>query len=200
MESNTPKIPEMPQKQDVTVLTSVQIRAIEMLFLGQSTTYTAAKLGVDRKTLYTWRKNPHFRAELNRRRQEALEAVHQRLRSLSEKAVDVIEQHLDEGSLNAATALLKIVATLPKPDIETSPQTLLKRQSEESLWNYWHRQPFAEKRFGRYTMNNSMFTEFCDDIHTHELRRFGIEFESDVDDAMNALVGVPGLEKPQKLK
>lgn len=197
--AHSPKIPGNPQnkKADGEHLSAVQHRAIELLLAGQSSTATSAMIGIDRKTLYQWRKNPHFQAEFNRCQGEAMEASGQRLRLLSDTAISVIERHLEEGSLKAATALLKLVAAMAPPDTETNPQTLLKRQSEEALWAYWHRQPFAEKRFGRHSLNNAMFTEFCDEIHDHELRRFGIEFQSDVDGVMDALTGESSLKDRQ---
>ena len=183
-----PKSPEMPPiEPNAQALPPEQVQAVELLLLGESVTDTVRKLRIDRKTLYRWRQSPHFRAEFNRRQAEAMEARGQRLRSLSEKAIGVIERHLDEGSLKAATALLKLVAAMPPPDTEANPQTLLKRQSEETLWAYWHRQPFAEKRFGRHSLNNTMFTEFCDEVNEFIARRYGLEFGSEIDDIMTAM-------------
>lgn len=187
--AHSPKSPGTPQnkKADGEQLSALQHRAIELLLAGQSSTATSAMIGIDRKTLYQWRKNPHFQAEFNRCQGEALEASNQRLRRLSDKAISVIERHLEEGSLKAATALLKIVSAMAPPDTETNPQTILKRQSEEALWAYWHRQPFAEKQFGRYSLNNNSFTGFCDEIYDFEARRYGIAFESEVDEIMTAM-------------
>ena len=183
-----PKCPEMPRlEQSAQVLSPEQVQAVELLLIGESVTETVRKLRIDRKTLYRWRQSPHFRAEFNRRQAEAMEARGQRLRSLSEKAIGVIERHLDEGSLKAATALLKLVAAMPLPDTEANPQTLLQRQSEEILWAYWHRQPFAEKRYGRHSLNNTMFTEFCDEVNEFIARRYGLEFGSEVDDILNEM-------------
>lgn len=183
-----PKSPEMPQMEpSAQALPPEQLQAIDLMLLGESVTDTVRKLRIDRKTLYRWRQNPLFRAEFNRRQAESVEASSQRLRSLSEKAIGVIERHLDNGDLKAATALLKIVAAMPPPDTETNPQTLLKRQSEEALWAYWHRTPFAEKRFGRHSLHNDLFTGFCDDIHEHELRKYGLEFGSEVDESLTAM-------------
>ena len=129
----TPKIPETPQVFTLpdTGISAAQLRAIEMLLTGMPVTKIAQKLSIDRKTLYEWRKNPVFQAEYNRRMMEASEAMDQRLRRLSEKAIDVVEKHLDEGSLQAATALLKLAATMPKPKLEVDPQKILKRKVED---------------------------------------------------------------------
>ena len=184
-----PKSPSKPQQIELPhqALAPEKLRAIELLLLGESVTDTVRKLGIDRKTLYRWRKSPQFQAETNRRQKELMESTQQRLRRLSVKAVEVIEKHLDSGDLKAATALLKIVSAMAPPDTETNPQTLLKRQSEQALWAYWHRQPFAEKQFGHYSLNNNSFTGFCDEIYDFEARRYGIAYESEVDEIMTAM-------------
>lgn len=138
-------------------LPAEQYRAIELILLGNSMTQVSSKLGIDRKTLFLWRKGPVFIAELNRRRLEALEASDQRLRRLSEKAVSVIEKHLDEGSLQAATVLLKLVQGLPQPDKEIDPQRLLKHQAEEYAVQFWNESPFAEDEFSPMTYANPNF-------------------------------------------
>ena len=175
-------------------LSAEQHRAMELLLLGQSTTQVAAKLGVDRKTLYRWRRHPAFQADFNRRQIEMSESTDQRLRRLTEKAAAVIEKKLDEGNLLAATTLLKLVQGLPQTDKVVDPQRLLKRQAEEYAIQAWNNsQPFAERDFGSMTYENPNFKglaqdffealtlrykldpgeadDLCDEIHAREANR-----------------------------
>ena len=69
--ATTPKMPENAQVFAIpdTGITAAQFRAIEMLLAGVSVTKVAQKLGIARRTLFDWRKNPVFQAELNCQRQ-----------------------------------------------------------------------------------------------------------------------------------
>ena len=168
-------------------LTAAQYQCIELLLLGNSVTQVARKVGVDRRTIQRWRSgNPHFQAEYSRRMLEATECSEQRLRRLSEKAVSVIERHLDENSLQAATSLLKIVHSMPKPDPETNPQLILKRQTEKLLLDHWHSAPFAEKRYGYYTMENKSFIGLAQEVYDHQARKYSLE-EGPVDEIINKI-------------
>ena len=187
--ATTPKIPENPQVFSLpdTGISTSQFRAIEMLLTGMPVTKIAQKLDIDRKTLYEWRKNPVFQAEYNRRRMEASDAMDQRLRRLSEKAVDVVEKHLDEGSLQAATVLLKLAATMPKPKLSTNPQLILKKDIEQNVFEYFRQRPFEEKRLGPINANGPL-AESCADIYEHYAKKYGIQTASEFDiylDEMN---------------
>ena len=178
----TPKTPENPQIFTFpdTGISAAQLRAVEMLLTGMPVTKVAQKLGIDRKTLYDWRKNPVFQAEYNRRRLEASDAMDQRLRRLSEKAVDVVEKHLNEGNLQAATALLKLVATMPKPKLSTNPQLILKKDIEQNVYEYFRQRPFEEKRLGSISANGPL-AESCVDIYEFYAKKYGIQNASEFD-------------------
>ena len=185
----------VPKRRDVSqviefppnALTAAQYQCIELLLMGNSVTQVARKLGVDRRTIQRWRSgNPHFQAEYNRRMLEATECSEQRLRRLSEKAVSVIESHLDENNLAAATSLLKIVHSMPKPDAETNPQVILKRQTEKLLLEHWHSSPFAERQYGYYTMENKSFQGLAKELYDHQAQKFGVN-EGPVDEIINEI-------------
>ena len=180
--ATTPKIPENPQVFSLpdTGISTSQFRAIEMLLTGIPVTKVAQKLGIDRKTLYEWRKNPVFQAEYNRRRLEASDAMDQRLRRLSDKAVDVVEKHLNEGSLQAATALLKLVATMPKPKLSTNPQIILRNDIERNVFEYFRQRPFEEKRLGSISATGPL-AESCVDIYEFYAKKYGIQTTSEFD-------------------
>ena len=180
--ATTPKIPENPQIFTLpdTGISAAQLRSIEMLLTGMSVTQIAQKIGIDRKTLYEWRKNPVFQAEYNRRMMEASEAMDQRLRRLSDKAVDVVEKHLSEGSLQAATALLKLVAAMPKQKLSTNPQILLRNDVERNVLEYFRQRPFEEKRLGSICATGPL-AESCVDIYEFYTRKYGIQNTSEFD-------------------
>ena len=157
-------------------LSTEQHRAMELLLAGQSATQVATRLGLDRRTLYRWRHHPAFQAELNRRQLEMSEATDQRLRRLAEKAASVIEKKLDEGSLLAATTLLRLVQVLPPQDREIDPQRLLKRQAEEYALQAWNStQPFAERDFGSMTFDNPTFKGLARDFFDALARRYKLD-------------------------
>lgn len=190
------KADAVPQCRDVsqvvdfppTALTAAQYQCLELLFLGLSVTQAARKLGVDRRTIQRWRSgNPHFQSEYNRRILEATECSEQRLRRLSEKAVSVIERHLDENSLAAATSLLKIVHSMPKTtDTETNPHVILKRQTEKLLLDHWHASPFAERQYGYYTMENKSFLGLAKEVYVHQAKKYGLA-EGSLDEIVNEI-------------
>ena len=182
----------VPQCRDVsqvielppTALTAAQYQCLELLFIGLSVTQVARKLGVDRRTIQRWRSsNPHFQSAYNRRMLEATECSEQRLRRLSEKAISVIERHLDENSLAAATNLLKIVHSMPKTDTETNPQVILKRQTEKMMLSFWYsEQLFTKEQIGQ-AMESKTFSGLAKDVYAHLARKYGIE-EGPVDKIM----------------
>lgn len=118
---------------DTSALSPDQMRGIELLLAGKTVTDVANILGKDRKTIYRWRQNPYFSAELNRMQGELLEGTRSRLRGLAGKAIDVIDRHLDEGSLKAAVELMKAISfygQVPMPNTQTDPELIVKQQAE----------------------------------------------------------------------
>ena len=90
-------------------LTIEQLNAIDILITGKSDQAVADAIGVSRPTVTSWRLyDPHFQAELNRRRKEVWGASVDRMRALLPKAFDVLERALDEGSYRAALELIKL--------------------------------------------------------------------------------------------
>jgi len=74
-----------------------QENAIDLLLQGQSDREVAEAVGVSRQTVTEWRNgNAVFGAELNRRRQEVWGGQQERLRGLVAKAVDVLEEQLED--------------------------------------------------------------------------------------------------------
>jgi hypothetical protein len=100
--------PTNPDK--IRLLSQEQKNAIDYLLKGQSDKAVAEALDVDRQTVWDWRNNdPLFIAELNRQRVEHWSEARERLKSLANRALDVVEQQLNSSDPKAALAAAKYV-------------------------------------------------------------------------------------------
>lgn len=91
-------------------LAQEQMNAIEHLLQGQSDRAVAEAVGVSRQTVWDWRNNdPLFIAELNRQRVEMWKEVRERLRSLANRALDVVALQLGGEDPKTALAAAKYV-------------------------------------------------------------------------------------------
>ena len=91
-------------------LSQEQMNSIEHLLQGRSDRSVAEAVGVSRQTVWEWRNNdPLFIAELNRQRVELWSEARERLKSLANRALDVVENQLDSGDPKAALAAAKYV-------------------------------------------------------------------------------------------
>lgn len=112
-------------------LTPQKIKAIDLLVSGQSVVDTAEELGIAYETLSRWRNHDSvFIAAFNARRLYLWEANAERLRSLVNKAVRVIEAAFDSKNestrLKAADMILRSVglANLPSPSNRIKPDQI----------------------------------------------------------------------------
>lgn len=98
-------------KPDKTRQLSIeQANAIEHLLQGQSDRAVAEAVGVSRQTVWEWRKHdPLFIAELNRQRSEMWREARERMKSLANRALDVVELQLGSSEPKAALAAAKYV-------------------------------------------------------------------------------------------
>lgn len=137
------KIPEMSRNKELSLQ---QMQAIAMLLAGKSLTAIAEELHCTRKTLARWKvSNPHFIAAFNERKNEIFEAANNRLQTLVTKAINVLENSLEEGSYSAAVNVLKMVDLRPK-ELETDVEILVKQQAEQiALTQLYGVLPFAVK-------------------------------------------------------
>jgi hypothetical protein len=101
---------ETTKPDKIRQLSIEQANAIEHLLQGQSDRAVAETVGVGRQTVWEWRKNdPLFITELNRQRVELWREARERLKSLANRALDVVELHLDSDDPKAALAAAKYV-------------------------------------------------------------------------------------------
>ena len=167
------KIPEMSHPAYESVLSPQQLQAISLIMAGKNITAVAAELHCSRKTLAKWKSsNPHFVAELNGRKNELMESARDRLHSLVNKAISVLEQNLDEGNCTAALNLLKMVDLKPK-ELETDVEILVKQQAEDlALAQLYGTVPFTGKLINSpwHTMDHqtqTLASDICLVLRTH---------------------------------
>lgn len=132
-------------KPDKTRQLSIeQQNAIDHLIQGKSDRSTAEAVGVSRQTVWEWRnKDPLFIAELNRQRAELWSEARERLKSLANRALDVLESQLSsndsKASLAAAKYVLQGTSLLGDMDLTLSPMT-----PEDVIFRKLKREAWAE--------------------------------------------------------
>ena len=84
--------------------------AIEHLLQGKSDRATAEAVGVSRQTVWEWRNHdPLFIAKLNRQRYELWDEARERMKSLANRALDVVELQLGSDDPKSSLAAAKYV-------------------------------------------------------------------------------------------
>jgi hypothetical protein len=103
-------VTELTNPDNIRQLSQEQMNAIDYLLKGQSDRAAAEAVGVSLQTIWDWRDNdPLFIAELNRQRVELWSEARERLKSLANRALDVVEQQLNSDDPKAALAAAKYV-------------------------------------------------------------------------------------------
>lgn len=94
---------------DETNLSQAHTLALESLMSGATTVDAARAAGVDRSTLYRWRRDHDaFRAAFAGARNDLREELSTRLLVLGTKAVEVASGALDLGDVRVALAILRV--------------------------------------------------------------------------------------------
>lgn len=168
-----------PQKKIVPLpprnprLSVEQHKAIQLLLAGYTAIETASLIGKSRDTVSRWKnENVHFITEFNRQHGELCDGVKFRLQSLTSKAVEVMEQHLNQGNLKAATELLKIVnlyGNIPSPDLNIDEEMVVKLQAEKMAVMETKKAPFSEA-----TEIDAVTKLLADDIAGVLKERYGV--------------------------
>ena len=128
-----PKPDKSRQRKRLTV---GQKNALDLMIQGKNDRQVAELVGVSRQTVWEWRhRHPRFMAELNQLRQDVWGAQTERLRSLLDSALDVIEAALqDDRSLPAAVHVLKaagVYGTDLRPSGPIDPTEVQQRMDHE---------------------------------------------------------------------
>lgn len=95
-------------ERNQTQLSAKQLRCVDLLAEGRSDREAAVEVGCDRVTIWRWRREPAFRAELNARREELWRATRDRVRALLPRALDVVDDALASGDRQVALQLVRL--------------------------------------------------------------------------------------------
>ncbi len=133
------QISTIVKESEPAELTPAQEAVIAALLDGKTQAEAAALAGVVPETVTRWKgKDALFVATWQNRRRQVWESHAQRLRNLAGKALDVVEQGLDEGDIRAAGLVLKSVnlAELTIPAPETTPDEVEGDWRRDALLNW----------------------------------------------------------------
>jgi Helix-turn-helix of insertion element transposase len=109
MEDGAPESAEFAtQRNKARHLHARQTRAVDLLAAGTPAADVARELGVDRTTLWRWRREPAFVAELNARRADLWQATTDRLRALLPRALAALERAIEQDDWRAAATVLRL--------------------------------------------------------------------------------------------
>jgi hypothetical protein len=100
--------------------------AIPLLLRGLSDAQVAQQVGVDRGTVFRWRQDADFAAELEKQRQVVLQHSVARLQSMLEPALDILQRQItgdDPKTALRAAAILLRVATPARLQRLANPDT-----------------------------------------------------------------------------
>ncbi len=116
-------------------LSSAQLAGLELLLVGKTDQAVADAVGVDRGTVWHWRReHPVFMATLERRRAELYGTACERLRSLLAKAVENIAGAIESGDEDASWELLKAIRMYGNGTMnaihEQDPVRLIRQRAE----------------------------------------------------------------------
>lgn len=108
-------------------LTAAQVAALPLLLAGQTARKVSAEVGVRPEAISRWRAhNPAWRAAWNRAIRDRHEAITYRLDALTDRAVDVLADALDQGDANVALRLLTRWDARPVPSGPTTVREVAK--------------------------------------------------------------------------
>ena len=102
-------------------LTSLQEKAAHLIAIGTKVQDVAEKVGVDRVTIWNWKKGSHFLAFLNCLRNEYRESSQSKILALHDQAKETLTRCLNSENetvaLKAALAVLDRVENIPEEEI-----------------------------------------------------------------------------------
>jgi AcrR family transcriptional regulator len=115
---------EQNSTESTGLLAPEQTAVIGAILGGMTVTDAAKRAGVDRTTIYVWLKSDtHFQAELNRAKQEQVDAMRAQIRGLVDTAFSTLREMLTGPNvpagvrLKAAITVLQSAGSLEPDDI-----------------------------------------------------------------------------------
>lgn len=118
-------------------VTAIQERAIQLLLAGSTVAAAARELGIDRTTIYTWRKHhPYFSMALRQARKIQTECLADGLQDLAASALDAIREILTSSDVPAAVRLRAAQTVLSNTCTTTALQQPPQSAQEPSEINH----------------------------------------------------------------
>lgn len=125
-----------------TKLNETQHQAIVMLASGKPASAVAAALDVRKETISRWKQLPEFQAEVNALIEDVRESTRNRLASMVEKALVVIEGDLDTADnphrVRTAFKVLQMLGAdrlaLPEEPLPVDPKSIRNEQNRADMW------------------------------------------------------------------
>lgn len=99
-------------------LSPIQLKAVELLTVGESINKVAKLCKIDQSTLYLWRQQPYFKRELEHRKNEIYEEAVGSLRGIVVTATQQLSNILDSSETPPATKLraIEFILSTIKPE------------------------------------------------------------------------------------
>lgn len=118
-------------------LTEQQILAAGMVATGETGREIAEALQISEGTVSRWRQRPEFKAYVNQLLAESDECVKNRLRALSDTALNTIETVMRDRNASPADRLKAALAVLDKVSLQeigsSNPQAIAQQQMFSTL-------------------------------------------------------------------
>ncbi|MFN7933985.1 MAG: hypothetical protein U0R19_11695 [Bryobacteraceae bacterium] len=93
-------------------LTPTQVTVVQALALGATVTAAAKLASVSRPTIYKWKSDPVFNQAVAYAKQEYAITMHDRMQALTAKAIDKLEEVLDNPKSSPSVILKAALAIL----------------------------------------------------------------------------------------
>jgi transposase len=122
-----------------------QKAAIELLLQGLADQDVAAQLGVDRSTIFRWRRLPLFARELDAQRQLRRERAANQLQSMVPSALKILQQQLDSKDDRVRMRAVSILLRFATPG-RLAPSAIVAAAPTANPANVQNRQPLDDLR------------------------------------------------------
>ena len=114
-----------------------QEKAIALLASGQAVGHVAESVGISRQTLWEWRRQPEFEAELNKMRLDVRSEIADKLRTMTNFAVDCLWdtlQNTDNENLRTKISLALLNREQSLEIGSTDPEILRDESRQETMF------------------------------------------------------------------
>jgi hypothetical protein len=100
-----------------------QARGLELLLEGRSDREAAAALGADPSTVWRWRQDPSFAAELEEARGDRIRSLRERVDALAPAALAILERFMTEENRSVSTRIRCATEILDRVGLTANART-----------------------------------------------------------------------------